>query len=59
MSSEHSGRETMDYCPFCGVELADLGGPFMDHIEESPDCRERFDLWRENVAGDMGGEWSG
>lgn len=50
-----------DYCPFCGVQLADGGAGFIDHIEGDANeaCRERFEEWRENVAGDVGGEWSG
>lgn len=50
-----------DFCPFCGKQLADGGPGFVDHIEreENDSCRERFELWRENVADDIGGDWSG
>lgn len=46
-------------CPFCGEGLADGGAAFMDHIAESPSCEAGFERWRGNVAGDVGGEWSG
>jgi hypothetical protein len=49
--------ETPDYCPFCGTGLRDGGAGFMEHIEDAPTCRERFQVWRENVASDVGGEW--
>lgn len=48
-----------DYCAFCGVELEDGGAGFMAHVEESPECHERFEAWLENVGDDIGGEWSG
>ena len=48
-----------DFCPFCGEALADGGAGFIDHIEDSPACHARFEEWRENVAGDVGGEWGG
>jgi hypothetical protein len=31
----------------------------VEHIEESETCNLGFEQWRENVAGDVGGEWSG
>lgn len=46
-------------CPFCGTHLVDGGAGFVDHIEGSEPCRLGFEQWRENVAGDVGGEWSG
>ncbi|MFC6614502.1 hypothetical protein ACFQAS_05955 [Halopenitus salinus] len=46
-------------CPFCGEPLSDPGAGFVDHLAESDACEAGFDDWRENVAGDMGGEWSG
>lgn len=46
-------------CPFCEDDLADPGAGFMDHIEDSPDCKASFDQWRENVAGDVKAGWSG
>ena len=48
-----------DFCPFCGTALTDGGAGFMDHIEEANVCRQRFEEWRENIAGDVGGEWGG
>lgn len=48
-----------DFCPFCGAALRDGGAGFVEHVEDAPDCRERFEAWRENVAGDVGGEWGG
>ncbi|WP_121822951.1 DUF7501 family protein [Halostella salina] len=48
-----------DRCPFCGGALSDPGAGFVDHIEESPDCAERFDQWRDAIAGDVGSEWGG
>ncbi|MCL9813548.1 DUF7501 family protein [Natranaeroarchaeum aerophilus] len=46
-------------CPFCDAELADPGAGFVDHIHTSTECKSEFDTWRSNIAGDMGGEWSG
>jgi hypothetical protein len=46
-------------CPFCGAELSDGGQGFIDHVEASPACMASFDAWREQVAGDVGGEWTG
>lgn len=48
-----------DRCPFCGARLADGGSGFIDHTRESPGCRARFDVWREAVADDIGGDWGG
>jgi hypothetical protein len=48
-----------DACPFCGAQLPDGGAGFVDHADANPDCQARFEEWRENVAGDIGGEWSG
>jgi hypothetical protein len=48
-----------DFCPFCGTELTDGGAGFMDHIEAADTCKQRFEDWRENIAGDVGGEWGG
>lgn len=46
-------------CPFCGDGLASPGAGFVDHIEDSPDCEAGFDVWTDNVAGDVAGGWSG
>lgn len=48
-----------DFCPFCGTELTDGGGGFIDHIADAPECEERFALWRQRVAEDIDGEWGG
>jgi hypothetical protein len=46
-------------CPFCVTELDGPGAGFIRHLGESPVCERGFDHWRESVAGDIGGEWSG
>lgn len=46
-------------CPFCGGALASPGAGFVDHVDDHPDCAERFDEWRERVANDVRGGWSG
>lgn len=46
-------------CPFCDGELDDGGPGFMTHIESSPTCEEGFELWRERITDDVGGEWIG
>lgn len=46
-------------CPFCGDQLSDPGAGFMEHIDENAECENGFDLWRENLAGDLAGEWTG
>ncbi|WP_340100092.1 DUF7501 family protein [Salinibaculum salinum] len=48
-----------DFCPFCGTRLTDPGAGFIDHLDESESCRERFADWREHIADDIGSEWSG
>jgi hypothetical protein len=48
-----------DHCPFCGAALDDPGAGFVDHLDASPACAERFAAWREAAAGDVGGEWGG
>lgn len=59
--SDSAAWDNPDYCPFCGQRLPDGGPGFVDHIQkdENATCRERFEEWRENIAGDMGGEWGG
>lgn len=61
-SHSHPTRESPDwknpdYCPFCGAELTSPGTGFMDHIEENDVCRERFEAWREAIAGDIEADW--
>ena len=63
-SNDHPPRDTdswerPDLCPFCGVELTDEGIGFVDHLDEEPLCKERFDAWKEHIRDDIGGEWSG
>jgi hypothetical protein len=48
-----------DPCPFWGGRLRDGGAGFVDHAEASPECMERFEEWRANVADDVAPEWSG
>ncbi|WP_436930150.1 DUF7501 family protein [Halosimplex halobium] len=48
-----------DFCPFCGEQLPDGGAGFIDHTKESDTCRERFEVWRSNIADDVAGEWTG
>lgn len=68
--AEHDGTELVeaaaatnwddpDACPFCGARLPDGGPGFVNHIEEREACRLGFERWRENAAGDIGGEWTG
>lgn len=51
--------EHPDRCPFCGSELADGGAGFIDHTDESLACKGRFEVWRDGIVDDIGGEWSG
>lgn len=46
-------------CPFCGTGLADPGAGFIDHLDDSDTCERGFDEWRQQIAGDMKGGWSG
>ena len=46
-------------CPFCESELASPGAGFVRHIEESPECRDAFETWRDRVTDDMRGGWAG
>ena len=59
MSTQATNWSDPETCPFCGDELPNPGAGFVDHIGENPDCESGFDLWRRNVAGDLGGEWMG
>jgi hypothetical protein len=56
---EDVNLEDPDVCPFCGTALTDGGAGFVDHADANPECQARFEEWRENVAGDIGGEWTG
>jgi hypothetical protein len=58
-AAEATDWDDPDACPFCGAHLVDGGAGFVDHIAESEPCRLGFEQWRENVAGDVGGEWGG
>lgn len=57
--SESPEWERPDFCPFCGTELRDGGPGFIEHIEDAPTCKERFDVWRQRVVEDIGSEWGG
>jgi len=46
-------------CPFCESELASPGAGFVRHIDESPECRDAFETWRDRVTDDMRGGWAG
>jgi sarcosine oxidase delta subunit len=46
-------------CPFCQYELDNGGEAFIRHVDTNEECYEGFERWRDNVAGDMQGEWSG
>lgn len=59
MSVETTNWSDPGTCPFCGGELSDPGVGFIDHIDENAACETHFDAWRENLAGDLAGEWSG
>ena len=64
MSDDHPPRDSPewdnpDLCPFCGTPLLDGGIGFVDHIEDAPICKERFEAWRDQVREDIDGEWSG
>jgi len=51
--------ENPEACPFCGEQLADCDVGFVDHADADSDCNARLEEWRENVAGDVGGGWTG
>ncbi|HLE47546.1 MAG TPA: hypothetical protein VI818_04545 [Candidatus Thermoplasmatota archaeon] len=42
-------------CEFCGKLLEDPMLAFMDHMDESPDCRSSWEEWRANVRREAGG----
>lgn len=46
-------------CPFCQYELDNGGEAFIRHVDTNEECREGFNCWRANIAGDMKGEWIG
>ncbi|MFB6139987.1 MAG: hypothetical protein ABEJ26_06085 [Halosimplex sp.] len=48
-----------DRCPFCEARLASPGAGFVDHTSDNPDCAAKFETWRDQVAGDVRGGWSG
>ncbi|SFC42764.1 hypothetical protein SAMN05444422_108101 [Halobiforma haloterrestris] len=63
-TDSHPPRDSADWdnpdcCPFCGATLPDGGGGFMDHVDETSVCNERFRDWLERVREDMEGEWGG
>lgn len=48
-----------EQCPFCGEALADGGPAFVEHLGTSPACAGGFEAWRDRVAEDIAGGWSG
>ena len=63
-TSQSQTQEPLDWddpdrCPFCGAALVDGGAGFVDHIDQHSACGERFEAWRDAIAGDIGSEWSG
>ncbi len=46
-------------CPFCDARIEDGGWGFVVHVRANEPCEKEFDMWREQIAGDMAGEWSG
>lgn len=46
-------------CPFCGAALPDGGPGFIEHIGTNEGCAAEFEVWREQIAGDIAGEWTG
>ncbi|WP_340101325.1 DUF7501 family protein [Salinibaculum salinum] len=59
--SDAPNWDNPDYCPVCGQPLSDGGAGFVDHSQQeaTDTCQERFETWRENIAGDVNGEWGG
>lgn len=62
MADDHPPRNSTDWenpdlCPFCGTGLSDGGIGFINHIDDAQVCKERFEAWREQIRGDIGGEW--
>ena len=51
--------ERPDFCPFCGIELADGGAGFVDHLDDAPECTDRFETWRARVIEKVEDEWDG
>jgi nucleotide-binding universal stress UspA family protein len=58
-STDETRWDDPERCPFCGGGLEDGGPGFISHIRTSPECAAAFGTWREQVADDIGGEWSG
>lgn len=46
-------------CPFCGEYIPSPGKGFMIHISEAAECDADFEMWREHVAEDIQGGWTG
>ncbi len=46
-------------CPFCGQALPSPGEGFVRHLDESEACDGAYGVWRQRVADDIGGGWSG
>ncbi|GAA0251683.1 hypothetical protein ACFFQF_02665 [Haladaptatus pallidirubidus] len=48
-----------EQCPFCDATLEDGGWGFIAHVRTNSSCRTEYDMWREQITGDMSGEWGG
>jgi len=59
VEADGTNWEDHQACPFCGEGLRNGGAGFLEHAAENANCQTRFDEWRENVAGDVNGEWPG
>jgi len=46
-------------CPFCGQELQSPGEGFVRHLDESEACDGEYGVWRQRIANDIRGGWSG
>lgn len=46
-------------CPFCGQALSSPGEGFVRHLDESEACDGAYDVWRQRIADDIRGGWSG
>lgn len=49
----------LDRCPFCEDAIPNPGSGFIEHVREHSECHRGFNRWRETVADDMRGGWSG
>lgn len=52
--THHSNRGAAR-CEFCGTSLEDPMLAFLQHLEESADCRYLWEEWKRNVRREAGG----